>query len=136
MQITTKLRRISLFLFSMVLSSGILFAQERTVTGKVTAEGEGAVPGVNVTIQGTTIVAMTGLDGSYSLRVPGPTSVLVFSSIGYVTQAITVGSQTVINVNLVSDVQALQEVVVTGYTQQRKRDLTGAVGVVETDELT
>jgi TonB-linked SusC/RagA family outer membrane protein len=119
----------------MVLSSGILLAQERTVTGKVTAEGEGAIPGVNVTVQGTTIGAMTELDGSYTLNVPGPTSVLVFSSVGYVTQTITVGSQTTINVNLVSDTRALQEVVVTGYTQQRKRDLTGSVGVVEVDKL-
>jgi TonB-linked SusC/RagA family outer membrane protein len=119
----------------MVLSSGILLAQERTITGKVTAEGEGALPGVNVTVQGTVIGAMTGIDGSYSLKVPGPTSVLVFSSVGYVTQAITVGSQSTIDVLLVSDVQALREVVVTGYTTQRKRDLTGAVGVVETDEL-
>ena len=79
---------------------------------------------------------MTGIDGGYSLRVPGPTSVLVFSSVGYLTQAITVGSQTVIDVVLVSDVQALQEVVVTGYTTQRRRDLTGAVGVVSADELT
>ena len=120
----------------MVLSSGILLAQEKTVTGKVTATGEGALPGVNVTVQGTTIGAMTGIDGTYSLRVPGPTSVLVFSSVGYVTQAIPVGSQTVIDVVIVSDVQALSEVVVTGYSMQRKRDLTGSVGVVETAELT
>jgi hypothetical protein len=72
MQITMKLRRITLFLFSMVLSTGILLAQERTVTGKVTAEGEGAIPGVNVTVQGTVIGAMTGVDGSYTLNVPGP----------------------------------------------------------------
>lgn len=136
MQITTKLRRITLFLFSMVLSSGILLAQERTVTGKVTAEGEGALPGVNVTVQGTVIGAMTGMDGSYSLKVPGPTSVLVFSSVGYVTQAVTVGSQATINVNLVSDVQALQEVIVTGYTQQRRRDLTGSIATVAPAELT
>jgi len=136
MQITMKLRRITLFLFSMVLSTGILLAQERTVTGKVTAEGEGAVPGVNVTVQGTVIGAMTGIDGSYSLTVPGPTSVLVFSSVGYVTQTVTVGSQTTINVNMVSDVQALQEVVVTGYTQQRRRDLTGAIATVEPAKLT
>jgi TonB-dependent starch-binding outer membrane protein SusC len=136
MQITTKLRRITLFLLSMVLSSGILLAQERTVTGKVTAEGEGAIPGVNVTVQGTTIGAMTGIDGSYTLKVPGSTSVLVFSSVGYVTQAITVGSQTTINVNLISDVQALQEVVVTGYTQQRRRDLTGSIATVAPEELT
>jgi len=120
----------------MVLSTGILLAQERTVTGKVTAEGEGAIPGVNVTVQGTVIGAMTGIDGSYTLNVPGPTSVLVFSSVGYITQTVTVGSQTTINVNLVSDVQALQEVVVTGYTQQRRRDLTGAIATVEPAKLT
>ena len=60
----------------------------------------------------------------------------MFSSVGYVTQAVTVGSQTQINVNLVSDVQALQEVVVTGYTQQRRRDLTGAIATVEPAKLT
>ena len=120
----------------MVISTGMILAQEKTVTGKVTADGEGAVPGVNVTVQGTTIGAMTGLDGTYSLRVPGPQAVLVFSSVGYITQAITVGSQTVINVVLVSDVQALQEVVVTGYTQQRRRDLTGAIATVEPAKLT
>jgi TonB-linked SusC/RagA family outer membrane protein len=120
----------------MVLSSGILLAQERTITGKVTEEGVGPVPGVNVTVQGTTVGAMTAVDGSYSLRVPGPTSVLLFSSVGYVTQAVTVGSQTVINVLLVSDVKALSEVVVTGYTQQRRRDLTGSITTVEPAKLT
>jgi len=136
MQISTNARRFALFVFSMVLSVGILFGQERTITGRVTAEEEGPLPGVNVTVQGTTIGAITDINGSYSLRVPGPTAVLLFSSIGYVTQSVTVGAQSAIDVVLVSDVQALQEVVVTGYTTQRRRDLTGAVGVVETDELT
>jgi TonB-linked SusC/RagA family outer membrane protein len=136
MQIFTKLRRITLFLFGLVLSSGILLAQERTITGTVTATGEGELPGVYVTVQGTTIGAMTGLDGSYSLRVPGPESVLVFSSVGYVTQAITVGAQTTINVVMKADILALQEVVVTGYTQQRRRDLTGAIVTVEPAKLT
>src|SRR4030043_379688 len=135
MQISTNVRRIALFVFSMVLSAGILFGQERTITGRVSAEEEGPLPGVNVTVQGTTIGAITDANGGYSITVPGPTSVLVFSSIGYVTKPVTVGTQSVIDVVLVSDVQALQEVVVTGYTTQRKRDLTGAVGVVETDEL-
>jgi TonB-dependent starch-binding outer membrane protein SusC len=136
MQMLTKLRRITLFLFSLVLSSGILLAQEKTITGKVTAEGEGPIPGVNVTVQGTVVGAMTAVDGSFILKVPGPTSVLVFSSVGYVTQAVTVGTQTVINVTLVSDVKALSEVVVTGYTQQRRRDLTGSIATVEPAKLT
>ena len=135
MQIFTSVRRIALFVFSMVFSAGLLFGQGRTITGRVSAE-EGPLPGVNVTVQGTTIGAITDVNGSYSINVPGPTSVLVFSSIGYVTQPVTAGSQSVIDVTLVSDVQALSEVVVTGYTTQRRRDLTGAVGVVETAELT
>lgn len=136
MQIFTKLRRITLFLFSMLLSTGMLLAQERTITGTVTAEGEGPIPGVNVTVKGTTIGTMTGIDGKYSLTVPGPTSILVVSSVGYVNQEITVGSRATIDVILQTDVQALQEVVVTGYTQQRRRDLTGAIATVEPAKLT
>ena len=136
MQISTNARRFALFVFSMVLSVGILFGQERTITGRVTAEEEGPLPGVNVTVQGTTIGAITDINGSYSLRVSGPTAVLEFSSIGYVTQVVTVGSQSVIDVILISDVLALQEVVVTGYTTQRKRDLSGSISTVSSEQLT
>jgi len=136
MQISTNLRRIALFILSMVLSSSIIFAQEKTITGKVTAEGEGPLPGVNVTVQGTTIGAITDLNGGYSIKVPSTASVLVFSSIGYSTKQTVIGTQTVIDMVLVSDVTALSEVVVTGYTSQRKKDLTGSVGVVEPAKLT
>jgi len=136
MQITKYLQRIALLFLSMVVSLGILSAQEKTITGKVTAAGEGPLPGVNVTVQGTTIGAITDGSGAYSLSVPGPSAVLIFSSIGYVTQQATVGSQNVIDMVLESDVTALQEVVVTGYTAQRRRDLTGSVGVVEPAKLT
>ena len=135
MQISTYLRRTALFILSMVFSLGFAIAQEKTITGKVTAEGEGPVPGVNVTVQGTTIGAITDVSGAYSLKVPGPSAVLVFSSVGYITQQVTVGSQNVVDVLIESDTKALSEVVVTGYSSQRKRDLTGAVGVVETTSL-
>jgi TonB-linked SusC/RagA family outer membrane protein len=136
MQISTNLRRIALFFLSMVLSSSIIFAQEKTITGKVTAEGEGPLPGVNVTVQGTTTGAITDLNGGYSIKVPGTSAVLVFSSIGYSTKQVAVGTQTVIDVVLQSDVTALSEVVVTGYTSQRRKDLTGSVGTVEPAKLT
>jgi TonB-dependent starch-binding outer membrane protein SusC len=136
MQISTKVRRLALLILSMVFSLGVAIAQERTVTGVVTAEEEGPVPGVNVTVQGTTTGVMTGMDGSYSIKVPGPNAVLVFSSIGYVAQNVSVGAQTKIDVVLVSDVKALQEVVVTGYTVQRRRDLTGSIATVQPAELT
>jgi TonB-linked SusC/RagA family outer membrane protein len=136
MQISINLRRIALFFLSMVLSSSIIFAQEKTITGKVTAEGEGPLPGVNVTVQGTTIGSITDLNGGYSIKVPGPASVLVFSSIGYTTKQVAVGTQNVIDMVLLSDVTALSEVVVTGYTSQRRKDLTGSVGTVEPAKLT
>jgi TonB-linked SusC/RagA family outer membrane protein len=136
MQISTSVRRIALFFLSMVLSSGIIFAQEKTITGKVTGQGEGVLAGVNVTVQGTTIGAITDLNGSYSIKVPGSAAVLVFSSIGYSTKQIAVGTQNVIDMVLLSDVTALSEVVVTGYTTQRRKDLTGSVGTVANTELT
>ena len=136
MQILTNVRRIALLFLSVVLSSGIIFAQERTITGKVSAAGEGPLPGVNVTVQGTVIGAITDFNGAYTLKVPGPTSILVFSSVGYSTKQAVVGTQTVIDMVLLSDVTALQEVVVTGYTTQRRRDLTGSIGTVEPTKLT
>lgn len=136
MQIFTNVRRIALFFLSMVLSSGIMFAQEKTITGKVSAAGEGPLPGVNVTVQGTVIGAITDFNGAYSIRVPGPSAVLVFSSIGYSTKQAAIGAQSVIDMILESDVTALSEVVVTGYTSQRRRELTGAIGTVEPAKLT
>ena len=80
MQISTNVRRIALFVLSMVFSMGIIIAQEKTITGTVSAEGEGTLPGVNVTVQGATIGTITDANGAYTIKVPGPTSVLIFSS--------------------------------------------------------
>ena len=136
MQIFTIVRRFALLILSMVLSTGFLLAQEKTITGKVTTEGEGPLPGVNVTVQGTTIGQITDVNGAYKITVPGPASVLVYSSIGYVSKAVTVGTQTVIDVVMQTEVTGLQEVVVTGYTSQKRRDLTGSVATVQPAELT
>src|SRR5450759_5909876 len=135
MQISTNLRHIALFFLSMVLSSSIIFAQEKTITGKVSGEGEGSLPGVNVTVQGTTIGAITDMNGSYSIKVPGTASVLVFSSIGYSTKQVVVGTQNVIDMVLPSDVTALNEVVVVGYSTQTRKSLTGAISTVNSAAL-
>lgn len=124
---------LSLLLFGFAMS--LAYSQERTVTGTVTSDDQGALPGVNIVIQGTTVGAVTDAGGSYTIDVPGPDAVLVFSFIGYSTQAVTVGSQSAINVLLVPDVTSLDEIVVTAYATQRKKDLTGSVGVVQADEL-
>lgn len=135
MKISTYLRRIALFFLSMVLSSSILFAQEKTITGKVSAEEEGPLAGVNVTIQGTVIGAITDLNGSYSIKVPGPSAVLVFSSIGYSSRQVTVGEQTVIDIILPLDLTTLQEVVVVGYGTRLREELTGSISTVSSKDM-
>jgi len=125
---------LSLFLLGFALSMS--YAQQRTVTGTVTSADEGALPGVNIVIQGTTQGAVTGADGNYTIQVPGNDAVLVFSFIGYTTQAVPVGAQSTLDVVLSPDVTSLDEIVVTAYATQKKKDLTGAVGVIASDELT
>jgi len=124
----------SLFLLGFAVS--MAYAQERTVTGTVTSDELGALPGVNIVIQGTTQGAVTDANGNYSVSVPGSDAVLVYSFIGYSTQAIPVGDQSTIDVLLAPDVTSLDEIVVTAYATQKKKDLTGSVGIVGSDELT
>ncbi|MCK5134963.1 MAG: TonB-dependent receptor [Bacteroidales bacterium] len=124
---------LSLLLFGFAIS--MAYSQDRTVTGKVTSVSEGSLPGVNIVIQGTVQGAVTDVSGNYSIVVPGPDATLVFSFIGYTTQAVTIGSQSTIDVVLNPDVTSLEEIVVTAYATQKKKDLTGAVGVINSDEL-
>ena len=124
---------LSLILFGFAIS--LTFAQERTVTGTVSSDMEGPIPGVNIVIQGTTQGAVTDVDGNFSITVPGPDAVLVFTSIGYSAQNVTVGNQTTINVTLTEDVQALDEIVVIGYGTQKKKELTSAISSVKAEEF-
>jgi len=124
-----------LSLLLLVFALSTIFAQQRTVTGSVTSEDEGALPGVNIVVQGTTQGAVTDGQGNYTISVSGDDATLVFSFIGYTTQAVPVGGQTTINVTLEPDVTSLDEIVVTAYATQKKQDLTGAVGVIQAEEL-
>jgi iron complex outermembrane receptor protein len=111
----------------LVFASLGLQAQERTVSGKVTSSDDGSpIPGANILEIGTTNGAVTDGDGKFTLNV-GANATLSISFIGYKTTQIVVGTQTNIDVVLVSDVTALQEVVVIGYGEVQKKDATGAV---------
>lgn len=106
--------------------------QQRTVTGKIVAEDEPErLPGVSVILKGSTVGTVTDVQGNYSIEVPSGDAVLVFSYVGYVKQEVRVGSQSVINVSMVADVTALEEVVVVGYGTQKKSHLTAAVDQVD-----
>lgn len=88
---------------AMLLCSLSMFAQDRTITGKVTADDGSVLPGVSVTVRGTTRGATTDADGSYKVSVPNGAQ-LVFSFIGFANQEVTVGSQSVIDIKLIPDV--------------------------------
>ncbi len=109
---------------------------QQQVRGVVTdaATGEG-LPGASVIIQGTTFGTTTGIDGDYAISVTDQDAVLTFSFVGYVSQNIIVGENTIIDVALREDVALLDEVVVIGYGTMRRRDLTGSVASVSSDDF-
>ena len=84
---------LSLLLFGFAIS--MAYAQETTITGNVSSAEEGPLPGVNIILQGTGQGTVSDVEGNYSIVVPGPEAVLVFSSIGYTTEPVTVGNQSV-----------------------------------------
>ncbi|MBT1700667.1 SusC/RagA family TonB-linked outer membrane protein [Fulvivirgaceae bacterium PWU4] len=124
--------RLSLAVF-MTAFTAALYAQS-TVSGTITDETGAALPGVSLLVKGTSTGTSTDNDGKYSISVPSDAT-LVISFIGYATQEVAVGSRSTIDVVLLPDVTALQEVVVTGYTTENRREVTGAVSTLKTREL-
>jgi TonB-linked SusC/RagA family outer membrane protein len=109
--------------------------QETTVSGKVTDETGSPMPGVNVILKGTTTGVSTDANGTFKMAVQDNSSVLLISFIGYKAEEILVGSQTTINVSLSLDIETLSEIVVVGYGEQKKVNVTGAVAVLGGSEL-
>jgi TonB-dependent SusC/RagA subfamily outer membrane receptor len=110
--------------------------QERTITGTVTsAEDNSALPGVSVLIKGTAAGTVTDIDGKYSLEV-AEGSVLLFSYVGFISEEVQVGNQSVIDFVMTPDLTQLEEIVVIGYGAVKKSDLTGSVSSVKSAELT
>ncbi|MEX2513845.1 MAG: TonB-dependent receptor [Cyclobacteriaceae bacterium] len=112
------------------------YAQETiSVNGSITSNEDGSpVPGATVLVQNTQVGTITDLEGSYSIQAP-PEGVLVISFIGYETVEVPVDSRSVIDIALNSDTQSLEEFVVTGYSTQQRKNITGSVSVVNVDEL-
>lgn len=125
-----------LVLMTLLCSTGILFAQQRQVTGKVVAADnpDSSVADATVTIKGGHTSTVTGNDGSFSLMA-SPNSTLVISSIGFLTQEVPVGNRSSITVRLASNQQSIQQVVVIGYGTAKRKDLTGAIASVSADQI-
>ena len=109
-------------LVSFLFLASNVWAQDRTINGSVTSDDDGSgLPGVNVILQGTTVGTTTDVNGSYSLAIPSDGGTLVFSFIGLASQEVEVGARSVVDVVMSSDVEELQEVVVTalGITKEK-----------------
>lgn len=126
-----------LFLFTLLLITGsLVMAQTVQITGIVTSSEDGlAMPGVFVQAKGTTLGAITGLDGKYDLAVPTNVQSLVFSFIGFTTQEVQIAGRNRIDVVFQQDLYKIDEIIVTGYGTQKKREVTGAISSVKGDEL-
>ncbi len=111
------------------------WAQGRTVTGRVTDNTGGGLPGVSIQVKGTQRGTNTDAEGRYSLTDVAANATLVYSFIGYTSQNIVVGNQSTVDIKLADDTKALEEVVVVGYGTAKRKDLTGSVAQVTAKEF-
>ena len=129
---------IVLLLINMLTVSTTIYAAEFQgvrITGNVIDSYGDPLPGVNILEKGTLNGVVSDASGQFAITVAGANSVLQFSFIGFTTQEVVVGDQRIISITLNEDSQRLDEVVVIGYGTQQKRDITGSVAVVKTEEL-
>ena len=122
-------------LFVTVMSQSVFAQGTRQITGRVTDEKGEAIPGVTVTVKGTSEGIATDADGAYRLNNVSSSSVLVFSYLGYTTFEKSVGGNSSLDVTLQESETSLNEVVVTGLGVQKKKDVTGAIASVSSKEM-
>jgi TonB-linked SusC/RagA family outer membrane protein len=108
--------------------------QQSSITGTVTDGSGQGIPGVSVLVKGTTNGTLTDANGRYTLNAPA-TSTLVYSYVGYISQEVPANNRKVINVKLAEDVGNLNEVVVTGYATEQRKDIVGSVSIVDAEAL-
>lgn len=129
-------KKLTVFLFVLTLGLNTIFAQSTQVSGTVKDANDGTpLPGVSVSIKGTTIGTITDTQGKYSLSVPEGATILIFSYIGMETQELNLAGQTTLDVSLESNVVGMDEIIILGYTTRKKNELTGSSVQVSGEEL-
>src|SRR6218665_1293335 len=128
-------KRTALALPLWVCLAASALAQERNVSGKITDSGGTGIPGVNVIIKGTASGTATDADGNFSVSAPVD-AVLVFTGVGYKAVERAIGNESQITLSMEEDQVALEEVVVTGYTVDNRREVAGSVATVKAQDLT
>lgn len=109
--------------------------QSRTVKGQVVDENGEPMIGVTVTIKGVTGGAITDLNGNFSISVPNSKNALELSYTGYKSQSVNISGKNNVSIKMEPDLMGLEDVVVIGYGTMKKRDLTGSVSSVKSDEI-
>ncbi|WP_332735468.1 SusC/RagA family TonB-linked outer membrane protein [Flavihumibacter sp.] len=125
------MRKLVMLLLGIIMLSGHLLAQTRTVTGKVTDAAGNPVPNASVVVKGTTIGTTTTEDGSFSFSIPDNARTLVISSIGMASQEVGIGNRTNFSITMGADDKDLQEVVVVGYGTVKKKEVTASISTVK-----
>jgi TonB-linked SusC/RagA family outer membrane protein len=118
----------------LLLSSSQLLAQ-KTVTGTITDEKGAPVPNVSVVVKGTSIGTITKSDGTYSLDIPSSAKQLEFSSTGFISQSLNIGSKSVYSISLTSTVKSLEDVVITGYSNVKRSQYAGAASKITKEKI-
>jgi iron complex outermembrane receptor protein len=127
-------KALAALLFAIISIS--VYAQERTVTGKVTDAKDGApLAAASVVVKGSNKGVTTSADGSFAIKVPTGATALVFSYLNYASQEVVLDSKNTVNVSLAASTDQLSEVVVIGYGTSRKKDLTGSVSTVSAKDF-
>ena len=132
-----RVKQLACFIMSALLLTPLLgWTQGRVVSGTVTDAVSGEeLPGVNVMLKGTASGAVTDFDGKYTLEITSDDDVLIFSYVGYVSEELAVGTMSIMDLTLVPDIQALDEIVVIGYGSQKESDLTSAITTIKTEDI-
>ncbi|HUR12108.1 MAG TPA: TonB-dependent receptor [Flavitalea sp.] len=129
------MRKILSLLLGVLLISGQLHAQSRTITGTITDNNGAPIPNASILVRGTNIGTTTKMDGTFSLTVPPTARVLLISAIGLAEQEVTIGNRTTIDASLRNTDRSLEEVVVVGYQQRRKKDEAGAISSIKARDI-
>jgi len=128
------LKKPFLVLTFIIFSFGCVSAQKTVIKGTVTDTNDQLMIGVNVLEKGTSNGTITDFDGNYSLSV-STSATIVYSYIGYGTIEVNVGDQSTINVSLIEEAGSLDEIVLVGYGSQKRKNVTGAVSVVDIGDM-
>ncbi len=129
------MRKILMLMLGVFALCTQLWAQNRTITGTVRDATGSGVPNASVRVKGTSFGTTTNGTGAFSISVPGNASTLIISSVGFAEREIAIGSQNTVNASLTAVEGGLQEVVVTGYSRERRSQFAGAATVVSGKDI-